>query len=308
MKTDQECMDAFEQYLYSIKNYSALTVRDYGKDVQEFQGFLHSFKRARDLSHLPSNRVCKDYVSHLTGQKYSASSINRKLSSLRKFYYFLQSNGVVNENYFNGIPNIKVPKKLPKFLDEDQIMNLLNSIDQSKDIGFRDFIILELAYATGMRVSEMSALTVSQLDFQQEVIRVYGKGKKERLVPLYPALLNRLKHYITFTRSNLLSKSANHEIREVFINYKGTKLTDRGIRVVLNKVAQKAEEVLHISPHMLRHSFATSLLNHQMDLRSVQELLGHENLSTTQIYTHVSLENVKSEYEKAFPRAQKIKK
>ena len=185
------------------------------------------------------------------------------------------------------------------------MLTILDSIDTKTDLGNRNRIILELLYATGMRVSELCNLEVKQLNFYNNTIKVNGKGKKDRIVVLYDSIADALKYYVDFTRSNLLSVSGAEEIRNVFINYKGTALTPRGVRKIINSVIDNCAINKHVSPHMIRHSFATSLLNNGADLRIVQELLGHENLQTTQIYTHVSTENIKKAFESSFPRAKK---
>lgn len=182
---------------------------------------------------------------------------------------------------------------------------LLNACDKTKPLGFRDYLIIELLYATGLRVSELCGLETKDLDLVNLEIRVFGKGSKERIVLIYPELRDDLKHYLNNERITLLAKSNNEKNRSLFINNKGTSLTTRGVRVILNKVIKECGETFHISPHMLRHSFATSLLNNGADLRSVQELLGHVNLSTTQIYTHITYESLKKEYALAHPHAKK---
>ena len=187
------------------------------------------------------------------------------------------------------------------------MMTILDSIDTNTDLGNRNRVLLELLYATGMRISEVCSLEIRQINFYNNTIKVNGKGKKDRIVILYKGISDKLKFYIDFTRSNLLSISGNEEISNVFINYKGTPLTPRGVRKIINSVIDNCAVNKHVSPHMIRHSFATSLLNNGADLRIVQELLGHENLQTTQIYTHVSTEHMKSAFEKAFPRAKKVK-
>ena len=304
---DQDLIKKFEEYLYVIKNYSKYTVEGYVKDVKDFAEFIHDNKFASKLVDVKRSKTCHYYVSELVRKGYVAKSINRKISSLRTFYNYLLKEGLVDFNYFTEVENVKTPKKLPAFIDETDMMTLLDSIDTTSDLGNRNRVLLELLYATGMRVSEACSLEVRQINFYNNTIKVNGKGKKDRIVVLYKDIADKLKFYVNFTRINLLSKSGNNEIGNVFINYKGTPLTTRGVRKIINSIIDECALNKHISPHMIRHSFATSLLNNGADLRIVQELLGHENLSTTQIYTHVSTENMKRAFEQSFPRAKKNK-
>ena len=302
---DKELIAKFEEYLYVIKNYSNYTVNGYVKDVTDFAKFIRDNKFAAKLIDVKRSKTCHYYVSELVRKGYVAKSVNRKISSLRTFYNYLLKEGLIDFNYFTEVENVKTPKKLPSFVDETDMKTILDSIDTNTDLGNRNRILLELLYATGMRVSEICNLEVKQLNFYNNTIKVNGKGKKDRIVVLYDSIADMLKYYVDFTRSNLLSISGNEEIRNVFINYKGTPLTPRGVRKIINTIIDDCAINKHVSPHMIRHSFATSLLNNRADLRIVQELLGHENLQTTQIYTHVSTENIKKAFETSFPRAKK---
>lgn len=305
---DKDLVKKFEDYLYVIKNYSNYTVSGYIKDVEDFSKYLRDNKLASSLTDIRRSRTCSYYVSELVKKGYAAKSINRKISSLRTFYNYLLKEGIVDVNYFKEVENVKTPKKLPSFVDETDMVTILDSIDTKTDLGNRNRVLLETLYATGMRISELCSLEIKQINFYNNTIKVYGKGKKERIVILYKGIAERLKFYMDFTRSNLLSISGIEEISNVFINYKGTPLTPRGVRKIINTVIDSCAVNKHVSPHMIRHSFATALLNNGADLRIVQELLGHENLQTTQIYTHVSTENMKSAFEKSFPRARKTQK
>ena len=305
---DQDLIKKFEDYLYVIKNYSKYTVDGYVKDVNDFSKYLRENKLASSLKDIKRSRTCSYYVSELVKKGYQAKSINRKISSLRTFYNFLLKEGIVDINHFKEVENVKTPKKLPTFIDETDMFTILDSIDTKTDLGNRNRVLIELLYATGMRISEVCSLEIKQVNFYNNTIKVNGKGKKDRIVILYDSIADKLKFYIDFTRSNLLSISGNGEITNVFINYKGTPLTPRGVRKVINSIIDNCAVNKHVSPHMIRHSFATALLNNGADLRIVQELLGHENLQTTQIYTHVSTENMKNAFEKAFPRAKKTQK
>lgn len=186
-------------------------------------------------------------------------------------------------------------------------MMMLNSIDKNSSLGFRNYLLIKLMYATGLRVSEVCALEIKDIDYSRESIRVRsGKGNKDRDVLVFEELLVDLKHYINNERVELLLRGHDGNLRVLFLNKNGSALTERGVRVILNSVIDKMGETFKITPHMLRHSFASSMLNNGADLRTVQELLGHENLSTTQIYTHVSEEKLKEAYKEAFPRNKKV--
>lgn len=305
---DQDLIKKFEEYLFVLRNYSKYTVSGYVKDVKDFQKYLKENKLASSLLDIKRSRTCSYYISELVKKGFEARTINRKISSLRTFYNYLLKEGLININYFKEVENVKTPKKLPSFVDENDMMTILDSIDTKTDLGNRNRVLLELLYATGMRISEVCNLEIKQLNFYNNTIKVNGKGKKDRIVILYESIADKLKFYVDYTRSNLLSISGNEEITNVFINYKGTPLTPRGVRKIINNILDNCAVNKHVSPHMIRHSFATALLNNGADLRVVQELLGHENLQTTQIYTHVSTENMKSAFENAFPRAKKTQK
>lgn len=305
---DQDLIIKFEEYLFVLRNYSKYTVNGYLKDVKDFQKYLKDNKLAQSLTDIKRSRTCSYYISELVKKGYEPRTINRKISSLRTFYNYLLKEGLIDINYFKEIENVKTPKKLPSFIDEVDMITILDSIDTKTDLGNRNRVLLELLYATGMRISEVCNLEIKQLNFYNNTIKVNGKGKKDRIVILYDTIADKLRFYVDYTRSNLLSISGNLQIRNVFINYKGTPLTARGVRKIINTILDHCAVDKHVSPHMIRHSFATALLNNGADLRVVQELLGHENLQTTQIYTHVSTENMKTAFEKAFPRAKKSQK
>lgn len=302
---DAEAIAKFMDYLANVKYYSPYTVISYHKDLIEFSDFIHSEKMAAGLLQIRNNRVCKNYISYLSSLNLASSSINRKLSSLRSFYDFFIKNGEVSINYFDEVEAPKAPKRLPKMIKESEIDMLFNACDQNTPLGLRNYCILEVLYGCGLRVSELCNLEIKDIDFNDLSIVVHGKGSKDRVVIMYEDMAKDLRRYLSTFRLDLLYLSSDHENRHVFLNKNGTTLTPRGVRVILNKLISDCGETFHLSPHMLRHSFATALLNHGADLRSVQELLGHENLSTTQIYTHVSFENVRKSYEVSHPRASK---
>lgn len=296
---DYNLVDDFIFYLENEKHYSINTINSYKKDINTFIDFLKEKKLVSSLLKVRSHGVPKNFISYLSSKDYTQTSINRHLSTMRSLYNYFLKEELVAENFFLDIKNVKQPKKLPKFLDDAIIINILESIETNTDLGFRNYLILELLFATGLRVSEMCNLEIKDIDFSNKMIKVKGKGNKDRIVVMYDSLIDNLKHYITFTRSNLLSKT-NTDAKKLFINYKGGYLTPRGVRVILNSIIEKSDEIAKITPHTLRHSFATTLLNNGCDLRMVQELLGHKNLQTTQIYTQVATETLIEEYNNAF--------
>lgn len=295
----------FKDFLENERNYSIYTVKSYLKDISDFNNYLkkNEFPVYLEIS----NNVPRYYLSYLN-QKYKATSVNRKLSSLRSFYRFIVQNGYKDNNPFLEISSVKTPQILPKRLYEEEIEKLFNVIDTDTVIGRRDYAILEMLYGTGIRVSELCGLKMQDIDFYNNNIIVLGKGNKERYVPIHPKIKSTVYEYIQFSRLDLLKVNKENVPDSLFLNFKGYPLLVRGVRVILDKLAESAGLEFKISPHMLRHSFATSLIDNGADLRSVQELLGHENLSTTQIYTHVSKEALKKGYDKFFPRKDKEQK
>lgn len=290
--------EKFLIYLKVEKNYSAHTLLSYTHDLEDFYNFL---KEA------PVKGVDKDslrrYLAHLASTGLSKRTVARRMAALRTFYKFLVREGFMPKNPMAVVRNPKLEKKLPMVLDENEVTRLLESpeVDLS---GLRDRAILEVLYSTGMRVSEVVRLDVEKVDFIGGVCRVLGKGNKERLCPIGGRALKSIREYQQKCEAEKLSKKG---VRAVFLNHspnqRGSRLTDRSIRRIVEKYIEKTCKRNNISPHTLRHSFATHLLNRGADLRAVQELLGHENLSTTQVYTHVSTQRLKDAYDKAHPRA-----
>ncbi len=303
--TDEDLLLDYESYLYSIKNYSNNTIISYLNDIKEFKNFIIDEHMAPSLSALRNDRPGKNFISSLSYKGEATSSINRKLSAIRSFYNYLLKQKVIKVNYFIDIEGPKLAKRLPKIINNEELKILFDSIDTSNTLGYRNYVILEVLFACGLRVSELCNMKIKDIEFAELEIKINGKGNKDRIVLMYDDLSKRLKHYITYERVDLLSKSDNPDNRNVFLNNKGSSLTTRGVRVILNKIITDAGENFKLSPHMLRHSFATALLNNGADLRSVQELLGHESLSTTQIYTHVSYDAIRNQYMQAHPRARK---
>lgn len=306
MKTDEEYISLFKEYLTAEKGYSINTIIAYVNDVIEFKQYSIDSKRFPRLTAIRRKSLCVDYKAYLNQSGDAPTTVNRKISSLRMFYDYLKKDGAVTENFFESVEMNKKPKKLPKTFSHGQIKEMFASIDTDTALGYRNYVLLEVLYGCGLRVSELCQLSVKDIDYSNNLIRVVaGKGSKDREVLMYDELKDHLRHYINNERITLIQKGDDAFNRTLFLNKNGTPLTPRGVRVILDAILNKMGETKHITPHMLRHSFATELLNNGADLRSVQELLGHENLSTTQIYTHVSTEQMKAEYDKAFPKQKK---
>ena len=282
-------LEKFLLYLEVEKNYSPHTILNYKIDLKECFTFLKDIP-VENIKYLDLRR----YLAQLRNKQLKPRSLARKLSALRSFFRFLHREGYITDNPSVILVTPKLDKKLPRFLTETEMLQLLETPTLEKISGKRDRAILETLYSTGIRVSELVGLNIDRVDFIGNIIKVMGKGKKERLVPIGEKALGSIKSYID---------GRCFEHKALFLNKSGSRLSDRSVRNIINKYILQTSLRMNISPHMMRHSFATHLLNRGADLRSVQELLGHVNLSTTQIYTHVSTERLKSVYDKAHPRA-----
>lgn len=296
-----EALEKYRNYLLVERNYSPYTVKSYLDDVDDFIDFLKSDSYGSIFSVIDTN-IATNYIAYLFTRKYEKSSISRKLSSLRSFYHFLMENGYCDKNPFDDVDGPKKDKPLPKLVYPNGIKEMFDVIDTTTAIGKRDRAILELLYGSGLRVSELCALEEKNLDFPNEVVKVFGKGHKERYVPLNEQCILCLKDYIHMGRPELILKNELNATEILFVNHRGGPLTPRGVRVILDNIIEKTASKTHVSPHMLRHTFATQLLDGGADLRSVQEMLGHAFLSSTQIYTHVSKEKIKQAYMGSHPR------
>ena len=282
-------LDKFLSYLEIEKNYSAHTILNYGIDLEEFHN-----ANAQLLVEKVEYLQLRKYLALLRNRNLKPRTLARKISAIRSFFKFLQREGYIKENPTVLLMTPKLDKRLPHFLSEQEMTTLIECPNLAQAAGQRDRAILETLYSSGLRVSELVGLNVEHVDFISNIVRVMGKGKKERLVPIGDTALKAIKGYLDHRR---------HKSNAIFLNKNGTRITDRSIRNIINKYIAQTSLKMNVSPHMLRHSFATHLLNRGADLRSVQELLGHVNLSTTQIYTHVTMERLKSVYDKAHPRA-----
>lgn len=303
--TENKVMDkwaaGFLNYLNVEKNTSGLTVKSYAADMAIFQAFLLTRKKKLQWQEVTILDI-RAYLSLLNQQKFARRTIARRISSLRSFYKYLLRENIVKSNPFVKIRTPKLDKKLPVFLEEFEINELLEQPDDSI-LGLRDQAILEMLYATGCRVSELVGLTTNRIDLSNQYVLLLGKGNKERLVPFGHTAVEAVAKYYTNSRKKIMGKFAIKEHGMVFVNHRGTALTDRSVRRILDKHIANLSLQKHISPHTIRHTFATHLLEHGADLRAVQELLGHTSLSTTQIYTHLTTERIAHVYEKNHPRA-----
>lgn len=289
----QRHVETFVNYLKVEKNASGHTIKNYLVDLKAFETFLAG-KDLDTVDHFTLRR----YLAEMRSKSFAKRTIARKLASLRSFFRFLYREGYIKKNPTTALSTPKLDKKLPVFLDVGKVEKLVQSPLTDTVDGLRDRAILETLYSTGMRVSELVGLNSRSIDFISGVVKVFGKGSKERLTPIGEPAIAAIQRYI--------DNRDEHPVKDrdaVFLNKSGRRLTDRSVRRIVDKYVTKCAIEEKISPHSLRHSFATHLLDRGADLRSVQELLGHANLSTTQIYTHVTAERLKAVYDKAHPRA-----
>lgn len=294
--------DRYFNYLRAERDASPHTLDNYRRDIVRFGRFLASRGEGDAPWRKADRSSIRQYLAELNRAELSKSSIARALAALRSFYRFLCREGLIASNPFAGVLTPKRQKTLPRFLDVDAARRLMEAADGRDLISLRDRAILEMLYSTGMRVSELTSLDCSAIDLLGEVVLVRGKGKKERMAPLGKQAVLALGNYFRGRGvSPLRSVGARPTI--AFINKNGGRLTARSVRTIIRKYIRRLALAEKVSPHSLRHSFATHLLDAGADLRSVQELLGHSSLSTTQVYTHVTAERMKQVYEKAHPRA-----
>ncbi|MFA5144210.1 MAG: tyrosine recombinase XerC [Candidatus Omnitrophota bacterium] len=289
----QRFIEKFINYLDVERNSSPHTILNYRIDLESFSRFLGD-KDVSAIDHL----LLRKFLAELRGRNYAKRTIARKLASLRSFFRFLYREGHIKANPITAVSTPKLDKRLPVVLDEKAVARLLQCPGGDDVFALRDTAILETIYSGGIRVSELVGLNMRNVDLIGEVIKVFGKGSKERMVPIGSPAVSALRRYID-KREGMKVKDKE----AVFLGKNGTRLWDRSVRRILDKYIKLCSMSEHISPHSLRHSFATHMLDRGADLRSVQELLGHANLSTTQIYTHVTMDRLKTVYDKAHPRA-----
>ena len=296
-------IDGFLDHLRVEKSASNLTLLGYKTDLSQFFTFLADKYRLsiEDISKdLFNHRAVRDYLAQMQEKGLTRSTMARKLAALRSFVKYLCRENILAGNPIAAVSTPKQDKKLPKFLYSPEIDLLMNAPDVSTPAGKRDRAIMETLYAAGLRVSELVGLNIDDLDLAQDLIKVRGKGNRERIVPLGSMAKEALITYMEKSRIFLVKKSS--EVKALFLNRFGNRLSARSVRNILNKYVEDIALNQKISPHTLRHSFATHLLNSGADLRSVQELLGHVKLSTTQIYTHLTREKIKNIHKESHPR------
>ena len=286
-------IERFVKVLEGEKNYSAHTLRGYRSDLREFSTFLKN-KEPGSITHLDLRR----FLAELKRRECAKRTVVRKLAAIRSFFRYLFREKHIKTNPADAVFTPKLDRKLPKFLDVDQTEKLITSPPLDNIMGMRDRALLEMLYSTGIRVSELVGLDHGDVDLIAGAVKVKGKGKKERIALLGKEAQRAVRNYIDEKKTTGLDKTT-----AVFLNKSGKRLSDRSVRRIIDKYIFQCSMEEKISPHSLRHSFATHMLNNGADLRSVQELLGHKNLSTTQIYTHLGTQRIKEMYSRAHPRA-----
>jgi len=295
-----EILRFIEELKYE-KNYSELTTKGYLNDLDIFLEFL-SQNNIKKYSDIEYNDI-RLFINYLYESKYNNKTISRNISSLRSFFKYLKNNNIIKNNPMLLITNPKLDKKLPKYLNFNDIEKLLNAYDKNNYISVRNSLILEMLYSTGIRVSEIVNIKLNDISTINKTIKISGKGNKERIVYFGNKCLELINLYLRQSYNKLNINNLDYFI----LSKTGKKINDRQIRKILDDASEIAGIDMKISPHVLRHTFATHMLNEGADLRSVQELLGHENLSTTQIYTHLTNEKIRNIYLNAHPRARSRK-
>ena len=291
MDIEKEIYD-YMNYLIIERQLSSNTIDAYKRDLYSFFNYVK-----KGYKHIDK----KDIINYITSLDIDPKSINRHIVTLKNYFNFLEKNSMININPCEDITGLKTKKSIPRVLSEEDIDKLLD-IDPKNAFEYRNKAMLELMYSSGLRVSELLNLNVNDIDFDLNIVRIFGKGSKERIMPINEIATSYLYEYINIYRKTLLKNKVNDIL---FLNSRGESLSRQGFFKILKEIAREKEINKELSPHTLRHSFATHLLNHGADLRSIQTMLGHENIETTQIYTHVSNNMVKEEYENAHPRSRK---
>ena len=284
----------YMNYLSLERQLSPNTIDGYRRDLEDFYKFVN-----KSYKYIDKNDII-NYISYLN-KKVGAKTINRHIVSIKNYFKYLEKNNIIGVNPTTDITGLKTPKKMPRVLSVEEIDKLLD-IELKDAYSYRNKAMLELMYSSGLRVSELLNLTINNIDFDMNLVRIFGKGSKERIVPIDDIATKYLYDYINIYRVTLLRNKVSDL---VFLNSRGNKLSRQGFFKILKELAREKGINKELSPHTLRHSFATHLLNNGADLRSIQTMLGHENIETTQIYTHVSNNYVKKNYEEAHPRSKR---
>ena len=293
-------VEQYLTYLSGVRSYSPETVKSYGDDLLKFEKYLDS--EGIDELELDST-AARRFISSLTASGLSKSSVNRVMSAMKGYYSFLVKQGAVEANPFENLKSFRKNRDLPDYLFENEMDSILSQTG-GDFFGIRDRAILELLYSTGCRVSEACSISLSDIDFKEKSIRVMGKGGKERIVFLGKFAYSALGEYLPLRRIRADREDAD-SLNALFINHRGRRISSRGIAMIVEKYVGKSGISKNISPHSFRHSFATHLIDNGADIRIVQEMLGHESLSTTQIYTHMGIDKLRDVYRRAHPHAEK---
>lgn len=292
--------ELFIKHIKHEKRYSLHTITAYKNDLNQFSNYLSSQYSITDLTKVNSS-IVRSWLVSLIENKLSAKTINRKLSSIKAFYRFLQANGKVDSSPLVNVSAPRIPKKLPVFVEQDNMDQLFDQIDWGEDFTeLRDRLIIELLYWTGIRRSELINLKTNDIDFSNQQIKVLGKRNKERIIPISTTTIKLLNNYLV-KRSELLTKKK--QCLWLFVTEKGNKVYDKLIYRVINRYLALVTTISKKSPHVLRHTFATHMLNNGADLNTIKEILGHSSLASTQVYTHNTIDKLKSVYKQAHPKA-----
>jgi integrase/recombinase XerC len=299
----EEYVENFIQYLRS-RGFSAHTVEAYQTDILQFVSFLKKYYEQETVAlEQVDTTAVRHFLGSLFEQHFQKKSINRKLSSLRSLFNVLVKEKKCSQNPVQRISHAKKEKRLPSFLSEEEAKKLMDLPNTSSVVGLRDLAILELLYSTGIRRGELLELNMNDVDYAGSCVRVFGKGSKQRIVPCGSIALKTLKQYCSLRQKLFTEQTTNDDKDAVFLSNNGKRFLPWTLTLLVKTYVAQISDVSKKSPHTLRHTFATHLLNRGADLRSVKEMLGHEQLSTTQIYTHLTPERLKKTYEQAHPRA-----
>lgn len=305
----EQLIEQFLEHLRYERNVSSHTLRNYASDLEQFLDFLAPAEPSTGKRSLPGvaeidHLTIREWLSSLHTAQKKKASIARKLAALRTFFQFMVREGILELNPAKLVSTPRLEKKLPKHLSIDEAIRFIESPDPETDLGKRDRAMLELMYATGIRVAELTTLNLPDVDFNNQLVRVTGKRRKQRIVPFGEPAGVAIRNYLGVRDKFLLSAPiSKRDEQALFLNYQGTRITTRSVGRMVDKYIRLCAGMHNISPHALRHSFATHLLDSGADLRDIQELLGHARLSTTQVYTHVSMEKLIDVYDKAHPKA-----
>lgn len=306
----EQLLEQFFEHLRYERNVSEHTLRNYASDLEQFYNYIappdaHNAGARREVDVKQIDHITiREWLSSLHTAQKKKTSVARKLAALRTFFQFLVREGVVELNPAKLVATPRLEKKLPNHLSVEDAIRFIETPDIETELGKRDRAILEFLYATGVRVSELTKLNLKDIDFKEKLVRVTGKRRKQRILPFGDPALHAIINYLS-VRNHFLQNASPEERDEqaLFLNYQGTRITTRSVGRMVDKYIQICAGIHNISPHSLRHSFATHLLDSGADLRDIQELLGHARLSTTQIYTHVSMEKLIEVYDKTHPKA-----